>query len=135
MCVCVYIYVYICIYIYMYMYIYIYLTRLSTPLLCCRHPIIKKLNTLTDGNPKLAELVTQQVSTRQFALRKLHTFACNKAIRLPITDTLFWRAKRTRSPFLLQLFSNAMVAAGLVEDPRTVVTNMNDLLTLALEKH
>lgn len=36
---------------------------------------------------------------------------------------------------LLQLFSNAMVAAGLVEDPRTVVTNMNDLLTLALEKH
>jgi hypothetical protein len=34
-----------------------------------------------------------------------------------------------------QLFSNAMVAAGLVEDPRTVVTHMNDLLTLALEKH
>ncbi|XP_059483061.1 heat shock protein 75 kDa, mitochondrial isoform X2 [Neocloeon triangulifer] len=58
-----------------------------------KHPIIKKLNTLTDSNPKLAELVTQQ------------------------------------------LFSNAMVSAGLVEDPRTVVTNMNDLLNLALEKH
>lgn len=36
---------------------------------------------------------------------------------------------------VLQLFSNAMVAAGLVDDPRTVVTNMNYLLTLALEKH
>lgn len=34
-----------------------------------------------------------------------------------------------------QLFSNAMVLAGLVEDPRTVLTTMNELLELALEKH
>ncbi|XP_049764773.1 heat shock protein 75 kDa, mitochondrial [Schistocerca cancellata] len=34
-----------------------------------------------------------------------------------------------------QLFSNAMVSAGLMEDPRTLVTSMNELLTLALEKH
>lgn len=34
-----------------------------------------------------------------------------------------------------QLFSNAMVVAGLVEDPRTVLTTMNELLELALEKH
>ncbi|CAG0888882.1 unnamed protein product [Cyprideis torosa] len=34
-----------------------------------------------------------------------------------------------------QLFSNAMVAAGLVDDPRTALGSMNELLTLALEKH
>jgi TNF receptor-associated protein 1 len=34
-----------------------------------------------------------------------------------------------------QLFANAMVAAGLVEDPRTILNSINDLLTMALEKH
>jgi len=34
-----------------------------------------------------------------------------------------------------QLFSNAMVGAGLILDPRTVLSNMNQLLTLALQKH
>ncbi|XP_045606054.1 LOW QUALITY PROTEIN: heat shock protein 75 kDa, mitochondrial [Procambarus clarkii] len=34
-----------------------------------------------------------------------------------------------------QLFSNAMVLAGLVEDPRTILTSINELLELALEKH
>jgi len=34
-----------------------------------------------------------------------------------------------------QLMNNAMVAAGLVEDPRTALTEINELLTLALEKH
>nr|XP_053628584.1 heat shock protein 75 kDa, mitochondrial-like [Cherax quadricarinatus] len=34
-----------------------------------------------------------------------------------------------------QLFSNAMVLAGLVEDPRIVLSSMNELLQLALEKH
>lgn len=58
-----------------------------------KHPIIKKLNTLSKDSPKLAELVANQ------------------------------------------LFSNAMVGAGLVEDPRTILSNMNELLTLALEKH
>jgi len=33
-----------------------------------------------------------------------------------------------------QLFANAMVSAGLVDDARAVVANMNELLTLALEK-
>ncbi|MPC18646.1 Heat shock protein, mitochondrial [Portunus trituberculatus] len=47
---------------------------------------------------------------------------------------------RTSNPRLAeliakQLFSNAMVVAGLVEDPRTVLTTMNELLQLALEKH
>ncbi|KAI5733530.1 hypothetical protein M8J76_012966 [Diaphorina citri] len=58
-----------------------------------KHPVIKKLASLSSSNPALAELVVQQ------------------------------------------LFSNAMVVAGLVEDPRTILGNMNELLTLALEKH
>jgi TNF receptor-associated protein 1 len=37
--------------------------------------------------------------------------------------------------FILQLFANAMLSAGLVDDPRTLLTSMNELLTLALEKH
>ncbi|KAF2347013.1 Heat shock protein Hsp90 family [Trinorchestia longiramus] len=47
---------------------------------------------------------------------------------------------RTSNPELAslvskQLFSNALVIAGLVDDPRTIVTNMNALLEKALEKH
>jgi len=34
-----------------------------------------------------------------------------------------------------QLFANSMVSAGLVEDPRTMLKSMNDLLEKALEKH
>ncbi|CAG9764608.1 unnamed protein product [Ceutorhynchus assimilis] len=34
-----------------------------------------------------------------------------------------------------QLFANSMVGAGLVEDPRVLLTSMNDLLAKALEKH
>ncbi|XP_034476159.1 heat shock protein 75 kDa, mitochondrial [Drosophila innubila] len=34
-----------------------------------------------------------------------------------------------------QLFANAMVGAGLAEDPRMLLTNMNTLLTKALEKY
>ncbi|XP_052872937.1 heat shock protein 75 kDa, mitochondrial isoform X3 [Anopheles cruzii] len=34
-----------------------------------------------------------------------------------------------------QLFSNAMVGAGLVDDPRMLLTSMNDLLEKVLDKH
>ena len=34
-----------------------------------------------------------------------------------------------------QLFSNAMVSAGLVDDARSVVQSMNEILAIALEKH
>nr|XP_040235138.2 heat shock protein 75 kDa, mitochondrial [Anopheles coluzzii] len=34
-----------------------------------------------------------------------------------------------------QLFSNAMVGAGLVDDPRMLLTSMNDLLQKVLDKH
>ena len=47
---------------------------------------------------------------------------------------------RTTNPKLAslvteQLFANAMVGAGLVEDPRTILRSMNDLLSEALSKH
>ncbi|XP_066259178.1 heat shock protein 75 kDa, mitochondrial [Euwallacea similis] len=34
-----------------------------------------------------------------------------------------------------QLFANSMVGAGLVEDPRVLLTSMNDLLAKVLDKH
>jgi len=34
-----------------------------------------------------------------------------------------------------QLFANSMVGAGLVDDPRVLLTSMNELLAKALEKH
>merc|ERR1711970_739332 len=34
-----------------------------------------------------------------------------------------------------QLFANSMVSAGLVDDPRTMLKSMNELLEKALEKH
>ncbi|CAG9791894.1 unnamed protein product [Diatraea saccharalis] len=34
-----------------------------------------------------------------------------------------------------QLFSNAMVTAGLIMDPRNLITHINDLLVKALERH
>jgi len=34
-----------------------------------------------------------------------------------------------------QLFSNAMMTAGLEDDPRLVLSNLTELLTKALEKH
>ncbi|XP_054722979.1 heat shock protein 75 kDa, mitochondrial-like [Uloborus diversus] len=57
------------------------------------HPIIKKMNSLQNSNPKLAELLAHQV------------------------------------------FDAAMVSAGLVDDPRKVTTNLNELLTMLLEKY
>ncbi|PRD27630.1 UNVERIFIED_CONTAM: Trap1 [Trichonephila clavipes] len=34
-----------------------------------------------------------------------------------------------------QVFDAAMVSAGLVDDPRKITTNLNELLCLLLEKH
>lgn len=34
-----------------------------------------------------------------------------------------------------QLFANAMISAGLLEDARPVVATMNEVLTMALEKY
>lgn len=35
---------------------------------------------------------------------------------------------------LFQLFTNSMVEAGLIDNPRVLLASMNELLTLALEK-
>lgn len=35
----------------------------------------------------------------------------------------------------LQIYDNAMIAAGLSEDPRPMVSRLTELLTKALEKH
>jgi len=35
----------------------------------------------------------------------------------------------------LQLYDNAMVSAGLVEDARPMINRLNDLLTSVLAKH
>ncbi|EDW10760.1 heat shock protein 75 kDa, mitochondrial [Drosophila mojavensis] len=56
----------------------------------------------------------------------------------PIIKKLF--SLRTSEPELAeliakQLFANAMVGAGLAEDPRMLLTNMNSLLSKALEKY
>ncbi|XP_023153303.1 heat shock protein 75 kDa, mitochondrial-like [Amphiprion ocellaris] len=36
---------------------------------------------------------------------------------------------------LEQIYDNAMIAAGLNDDPRPMISRLNDLLTKALEKH
>ena len=34
----------------------------------------------------------------------------------------------------MQLFDNAMIAAGLMDDPRKMLTRINELMTKTLEK-
>lgn len=77
-----------------------------------RHPIIKKLYKLKTTDPELAELVTNQVSLSLFFLD-----VC-------ILSTIFF-----------QLFANSIVGAGLIDDPRILLTSINELLTKALDKH
>ncbi|KAK1799193.1 hypothetical protein P4O66_007446, partial [Electrophorus voltai] len=57
------------------------------------HDLIKKLHSLKDSNPDLAQLLLEQI------------------------------------------YDNAMIAAGLNDDPRPMISRLNDLLTKALEKH
>lgn len=38
------------------------------------------------------------------------------------------------STLAFQIYDNAMIAAGLVDDPRPMVGRLNDLLTKALER-
>lgn len=35
----------------------------------------------------------------------------------------------------LQIYDNAMITAGLNDDPRPMISRLNDLLTKAMEKH
>ena len=74
------------------------------------HPLIKKLNSLRTSNPQLAILVAEQL------------FANSMASGYHVTDCLILRY-------------HFQVSAGLVEDPRTMLKTMNELLETALEKH
>ena len=82
------------------------------------HPIIKKLNGLKESNPKLAILVTEQLFANAMVSRFLMMvmeYSCSFTLLIMTTLT--------------------QVSAGLVEDPRTMLKSMNDLLQQALEKH
>nr|CAD7267449.1 unnamed protein product [Timema shepardi] len=79
------------------------------------HPIIKKLSKLVTSNPRLAELVSQQLANAPVVLSST-----------PEDGEIEVR---------VSLLANAMVSAGLVEDPRTLVTSLNELLSMALEAH
>lgn len=39
------------------------------------------------------------------------------------------------TPLAFQIYENAMIAAGLVDDPRSMVGRLNHLLVKALERH
>ncbi|XP_076664387.1 TNF receptor associated protein 1 [Andrena cerasifolii] len=52
-----------------------------------------------------------------------------KLCQLTKTDT------KLADLLIKQLFTSCMVGAGLIEDPRILLTTMNELLTMALEKH
>nr|CAD7427495.1 unnamed protein product [Timema monikensis] len=82
------------------------------------HPIIKKLSKLVTSNPRLAELVSQQ------------------EVALLVSHSLLMSSDRMKPrSWDWALLANAMVSAGLVEDPRTLVTSLNELLSMALEAH
>jgi len=81
---------------------------------------MKKLSALSKSDPELAQLLADQVSATGENL-VIQFLVCNSC----------------QSCFLFsipQLFANAMITAGLEEDPRTIITNLNQLLTKALEK-
>lgn len=88
---------------------------------CARHDLVKKMYELKDTNSELAALLLDQV---------LNTWMClfSLLIKLVLMQVLI---------FLLafQIYDNAMITAGLNDDPRPMISRLNELLTKALEKH
>lgn len=96
-----------------------------------RHVIIKKLHKLITSDPELAGLLTNQVCIKVLHLLErvkpnLFKNSCKNYYNL---NKIYFKNS------LLQLFANAMVGAGLVQDPNILLTSMNDLLAKALDKH
>ncbi|XP_047522393.1 heat shock protein 75 kDa, mitochondrial [Pieris napi] len=86
-----------------------------------RHFIRTQAQNLSEEN-RFALLRPQlEINAKHPIIKKLH--------KLISTD------KELANMIAQQLFSNAMVTAGLVLDPRNLITNINDLLIKALEKH
>nr|CAD7610921.1 unnamed protein product [Timema genevievae] len=95
------------------------------------HPIIKKLSKLVTSNPRLAELVSQQEVALHVSLSSLMSSDKMKPRSVDWAVTIYSRVPVSADTLL----ANAMVSAGLVEDPRTLVISLNELLSLALEAH
>lgn len=86
-----------------------------------RHFIRTQAQNLTEEN-RFALLRPQlEINAKHPIVKKLH--------KLMSTD------KELANMVAQQLFSNAMVTAGLVMDPRNLITHINDLLVKVLEKH
>ncbi|XP_038213491.1 heat shock protein 75 kDa, mitochondrial [Zerene cesonia] len=86
-----------------------------------RHFIRTQAQSLTEEN-RFALLRPQlEINAKHPIIKKLH--------KLISSD------KDLANMVAQQLFSNAMVTAGLVMDPRNLITNINELLVKALEKH
>ncbi|XP_053599602.1 heat shock protein 75 kDa, mitochondrial [Plodia interpunctella] len=86
-----------------------------------RHFIRTQAQNLSEEN-RFALLRPQlEINTKHPIIKKLHKLlSSDKELANMVTQ---------------QLFSNAMVTAGLVVDPRNLITHINDLLVKALEKH
>ncbi|KAG6453791.1 hypothetical protein O3G_MSEX008338 [Manduca sexta] len=86
-----------------------------------RHFIRTQAQSLSEEN-RFALLRPQlEINAKHPIIKKLH--------KLVSTD------KELANMVAQQLFSNAMVTAGLIMDPRNLISHINDLLAKALEKH
>lgn len=86
-----------------------------------RHFIKTQSHQLTEDN-RYALLQSQlEINPKHPIIMKLH--------KLISSD------EKLASLLAQQIFSNAMTVAGLVEDPRLLLTQMNELLIKVLEKH
>lgn len=86
-----------------------------------RHFIRTQAQNLSEEN-RFALLRPQlEINARHPIIKKLHKLMSND--------------KELADMVAQQLFSNAMVTAGLVMDPRNLITHINELLVRALDKH
>ncbi|XP_075972791.1 TNF receptor associated protein 1 [Anticarsia gemmatalis] len=86
-----------------------------------RHFIRTQAQSLSEENRFALLRPHLEINAKHPIIKKLH--------KLLSTD------KELADMVAQQLFSNAMVTAGLVMDPRNLITHINDLLVKALEKH
>lgn len=98
------------------------LTNINKTSMIYRHDLIKKLDALRDSNSELAQMVLDQVWNTWLSLYFLYD-----------VDIEFHWVKYI--VFSYKIYDNAMIAAGLNEDPRPMISRLNKLLTQALDKH
>ncbi|KAI5641960.1 hsp90 protein domain-containing protein [Phthorimaea operculella] len=86
-----------------------------------RHFVRTQAATLSEENRYALLRPQLELNTKHPIVKKLHKLIKND--------------KELAEMVAQQLFTNAMVTAGLIMDPRNLITHINDLLTKALEKH